>query len=247
MDSLPTERSGKPYRKVPQRFELGSLDSESRVLTITLETNHKWASAHFLGCYKCSIPGEGHGNPLQYSCLENPMDRDAWWAMVHRVTKTRIWLKWLSLHSCINAPYYDTDVGYMNVYICQTLYLCAFHLCKLYLNIIISKLYLNINILEKVMAPHSSTLAWKIPWAEEPGRLQSIGSLRVGHNWVTSLWLFTFMHWKRKWQPTPVFLPGESQGRGTLVGCHLWGRTESDTSEVTQQQQQQHNYFMHIK
>ena len=44
---------------------------------------------------------------------------------------------------------------------------------------------------------------------------------------------FTFMHWRRKWQPTPVFLPGESQGRGSLVGCRLWGRTESDTTEVT--------------
>ena len=81
--------------------------------------------------------------------------------------------------------------------------------------------------LEKAMAPHSSTLAWKIPWTEEPGRLQSVGSLRVGHDWVTSLSLFTFTHWRRKWQPTPVFLPGESQGRGSLVGCHLWGRTES--------------------
>jgi len=83
------------------------------------------------------------------------------------------------------------------------------------------------------MAPHSSTLAWKIPWTEEPGRLQSMGSLRVGHDWVTSLSLFTFMHWRRKWQPTPVFLPGESQGRGNLVGCRLWGRRESDTTEAT--------------
>ena len=89
------------------------------------------------------------------------------------------------------------------------------------------------------MAPHSSTLAWKIPWREEPGRLQSMGLLRVGHDWATSLSLFTFMHWRRKWQPTPVFLPGESQGRGSLVGCCLWGRTESDTTEATQQQQQQ--------
>ena len=56
---------------------------------------------------------------------------------------------------------------------------------------------------------------------------------------MTSLSLFTFMHWRRKWQPTPVFLPGESQGRGSLVACHLWGRTESDTTEVTWQQQQQ--------
>ena len=79
--------------------------------------------------------------------------------------------------------------------------------------------------LEKAMATHSSTLAWKIPWMEEPGGLQSMGSLRVGHDWVTSLSLFTFMHWRRKWQPTPVFLPGESQGRQGLVGCRLWGCT----------------------
>ena len=83
------------------------------------------------------------------------------------------------------------------------------------------------------MAPHSSTLAWKIPWMEEPGRLQSMGSLRVGHGWEASLSFFTFMHWRRKWQPTPEFLLGESQGRQSLVGCRLWGRTESDTTEVT--------------
>ena len=75
------------------------------------------------------------------------------------------------------------------------------------------------------MAPHSSTLAWKIPWTEEPGRLQSMGSRRVGHDRATSLSLFTFTHWRRKWQPTPVFLPGESQGRGSLVGCRLCSRT----------------------
>ena len=86
---------------------------------------------------------------------------------------------------------------------------------------------------EKAMATHSSTLAWKIPWTEEPGRLQSMGSLRVGIDWGTSLSLFTFMHWRRKWQPTPVFLPGESQGRQGLVGCRLWGLTESDTTEAT--------------
>ena len=86
---------------------------------------------------------------------------------------------------------------------------------------------------EKAMAPHSSTLAWKIPSTEEPGRVQSMGSLRVGHNWATPLSLFTFMHWRRKWQPTPVFLPGESQGQESLVGRCLWGHTESDTTEVT--------------
>ena len=87
--------------------------------------------------------------------------------------------------------------------------------------------------LEKEMAIHSSILAWKIPWTEEPGRLQSVGSLRVGHNLVTLLSIFTFMHWRRKWQRTPVILPGESQGQGSLVGCSLWGRTELDTTEVT--------------
>ena len=81
-------------------------------------------------------------NPLRYSCLENPMDRGAWWAAVHRVA-------------------------------------------------------------------------------------------RVGQDSGTSLSLFTFLHWRRKWQPTPVFLPGQSQGQGSLVGCHPWGRTESDTTEAT--------------
>ena len=86
--------------------------------------------------------GEGNGTALQYSCLENPMDGGAWWAVVH-------------------------------------------------------------------------------------------GIAGVGHDWATSLSLFTFMHWRRKWQPTPVFLPGESQGWGSLVGCRLWGRTELDTTEAT--------------
>ena len=92
--------------------------------------------------YSRTTDREGDGTPLQYSCLENPMDGGAWW-------------------------------------------------------------------------------------------LQSMGSLRVGYDWATSLSLFTFMRWRRKWQPTPVFLPGESQGRGSLVGCCLWGRTELDTTETT--------------
>ena len=84
------------------------------------------------------------------------------------------------------------------------------------------------------MTPHSSTLAWKIPRMEEPGRLQSMGSLRVGQDWASSLSLFSFMHWRRKWQPTPVFLPGESQGPGSLVGCRLWGshRVRHDWSDL---------------
>ena len=106
------------------------------------------------------------------------MDRGAWWAAVHGVSQSWTWLKWLSMHACMQW---------------------------------------------RRMATHSSTLAWKVPWTEEPGRLQSMESQRVGHDWATSLSLFTFMHWRRKWQPTPVFLPGESQGWGSLVGCRLRG------------------------
>ena len=65
---------------------------------------------------------------------------------------------------------------------------------------------------EEAMATHSSTLGFEIAWTEEPGRLQSMGLRRVGHDWATSVSLFTFMHWRRKWQPTPVFLLGEFQG-----------------------------------
>ena len=71
----------------------------------------------------------------------------------------------------------------------------------------------------------------KIPWTEEPGRLQSMGSQRVGQDWVTSLSLFTFMHWRRKWHPTPVLLPRKSHGWRSLVGCSPWGRKESDRTE----------------
>ena len=84
---------------------------------------------------------------------------------------------------------------------------------------------------EKAMAPHSGTLAWKIPRTEKPGGLQSMGSQRVGHDWETSLSLFTFMHWRRKWQPTPVLLPGKSHGRRIVVGYSPWGRKASDRTE----------------
>ena len=81
----------------------------------------------------------------------------------------------------------------------------------------------------QVMAPHSSTLAWKSPWTAEPGRLQSMGSLRVGHDWETSLSLFTSLHWRRKWQLTPVFWPGESQGWGGAWWAAVYGVAQSRT------------------
>ena len=83
---------------------------------------------------------------------------------------------------------------------------------------------------EKAMAPHSSTLAWKIPWTEEPG-VHGVTTSQTRLSDFT--FTFHFHALEEEWQPTPEFLPGESQGQGSLVGCRLWGRTESDTIEAT--------------
>ena len=89
--------------------------------------------------------------------------------------------------------------------------------------------------MEKAMAPHSSTLAWKIPWMVQPGRLQSMASLRVGHDWATSLSLFTFhFHALEKEVAThSSVLAWRIPGWWSLVGCRLWGCTESNTTEAT--------------
>ena len=117
------------------------------------------------------------------------------------------WKPWLLLHWGLKQHRSYVIWGY----VMATLWLC-------YSNVMASTL--------PAMAPHSSTLAWRIPWTEEPSGLKSMGLLRVGHNWATSLSLSIFMHWRRKWPPTPVFLPGDSQGWGSLVGCRLWGHIE---------------------
>ena len=120
---------------------------------------------------------------------------------------------------------------------------------------------LNWTELNKEMAAHSSIPAWRIPWTEQPGGLQSAGSQRVGHDWATSLSLFNIdtraspvasgkectrsagdkrcgfdpwvrkVPWSRNWQPAPVFLPGESHGQRSLMGNSPWGHKESDTTE----------------
>ena len=129
------------------------------------------------------------------------------------------------------------------------------------------------DLLEEKMATHSSILAWKIPWTEDPGRLQSTGLQRVGHDWATSLhftssqvalvvkkkkptcqyrrhrrgrfdpWVGK-IPWRRKWQLTPIFLPGESHGQKSLAGCSPWDCIELDTTEVSKQQQQQQQQQM---
>ena len=128
--------------------------------------------------------------------------------------KIRIWVHIYQHRQCWNESRYR-GICTIKYHFCFTFYILMYYTP------------------EKAMAPHSSTLAWKIPWMEEPGRLQSMGSLRVRHNWVTSfsLSLFTFMHWRRKWQPTPVFLPGEFHGQSSLVGYSPWGHKESETTE----------------
>ena len=142
----------------------------------------EWLHFHF----SLSCIGEGNGNPLRCSCLENP--RDGKPCELPSMVSHRVGHNWSDLAAAVAYP-----------------------------------------VVEKAVAPYSSTLAWKIPWMVEPGRLQSMGSLRVGHDWVTSLSLFTFLHWRRKWQPTPMFLPGESQGWGSLaMGLHRVGHDWND-------------------
>ena len=131
-----------------------------------------------------------------------------------------------SIYNLLVASHYILGIKYESLPVtCLVLTIYHLYILSFYIHSALA--------LEKALETHSSTLAWKIPWMEEPGRLQSMGLLRVGHDWATSLSLFTCMHWRRKWQPTPVFLLGESQGWGSLVGFRLWGHTESDTTEVT--------------
>ena len=158
-------------------------------------------------------PRGRNGYPLKYSCLGNPMDRGAWWApWGHKKSDTA---EQLSEHI---RMHYQSN---FHIVLSLSTYLSVFAVIYTFHNG------------EGNGNPLQYSFAWKIPWMEEPGRLQSMGSLGVGHNWATSLSLFTFMHWRRKWPPTPVFLPGESQERGSLVGCRLWGRTELDMTEAT--------------
>ena len=185
------------------------------------------------------FPGGGNGNPLQYSCLENPMDRGAWWATVHRVTKSQIWLNQQHTHTC--TWFYE---------------LLLFEELLIFVS--------NPGGSDgKVSACHAGDPG-SIP---ESGRSPGEGNgnplqhscLEKSHGWrnligyspwgrkeldtterlhfqgflTYDLYAFLGSIWRRKWQPTPVLLPGESQEGRSLLGCRLWGRTESDTTEAT--------------
>ena len=144
--------------------------------------------------------------------------RAAWW----------VWRSWLLVEAKILAPWksYVYSLLFSKTSLKWRTTMTFHHLMWYHY-------FVLILLVEKAMPPHSSTLAWRIPWMEEPGGLQSMRSWRVGHDWATSLSLFTLMHWRRKWKPTLVFLPGESRGQGSLVGCCLWGHTGSDMTEAT--------------
>ena len=100
---------------------------------------------------------------------------------------------------------------------------------------------LKLNLVEKAMAPHSSNFAQKIPWTEEPGRLQSMGSLESD---TTERLHFHFHAMEKEMATHSSVLAWRIPETGSLAGCHLWGRTESDTTEVTQQQQQGRFQFL---
>ena len=176
------------------------------------------------------FPGEGNGNPLQYSYLENPMDGGVWCRLL-LVGSQRAGHDWATSFSLL-----DIFLGiqmFCSVVNSACLKFSSFVCCRyIYRNSLFLLDFIQ-QYSEKAMAPHSSILLPGKSQDRGAYRLQPMGSLRVGPDWVTSLSLSTFMHWRRNWQPTPVFLPGESQGQGRLVGCHLWGHTESDTTEAT--------------
>ena len=142
------------------------------------------------------FPGEGNSCPLQYSCMENSMDRGAWWAKVHEVAKSQTWLSNNTFH--LNS----TSLGFILplISIFANLYSAPFLTASWWTSLVVQmvKCLPTIqetwvqslgweDLLEKEMASHSSILAWKNPWTVEPGRLQSVGSQRVRHGWATSL------------------------------------------------------------
>ena len=116
-------------------------------------------------------PGEGNGTPLQYSCLENPMVGGALWAAVHGVTKSRTRLSDFTVPSTYSwAPGFPGGSVVKNLPAMQET------------QVILVPFLGQQDPLEEEMVTHPNILTWKIPWTEKPGRLQSMGSQRVGHD-----------------------------------------------------------------
>ena len=133
----------------------------------------EWLHFHF----SLSCIGEGNGNPLQCSCLEDPRDGGAWWAAIYGVAQSRTRLKRLSSSS--SKWRLGTSLVAQTVKNLPAMQETQFQSLG------------REDPLEKGMATHSSILALRIPWTEEPGRLQSMWSQRVGHDWVTFTFTFT--------------------------------------------------------
>ena len=194
--------------------------------------------------------GEGNGKPLQYSCLENPMNIIK--RQNDRILKEELPRsvgaqyatgdQWRMKESRKNEGMEPKQKQYPVVDVTgdrSKVRCCKEHYCIGTWNVR-SMNQGKLEVVKQEMARVNIDILGisEVKWTgmgefnQKPGRLQSMGSLRVGRDWATSVSLFTFMHWRRKGQPTPVFLPGESQGPGSLVGCRLWCCTESDTTEV---------------
>ena len=170
------------------------------------------------------------------------MDRGAWRATVHAVAKSWRRLDNWHFHLCYIQVLW-LQARYLPIYKMGILTSPSLEgdffkrVIRQWSSSIIKQYIWHCLETEKAMAPHSSTLAWKIPWAEEPGGLQSMGFIRVRHYWVTSLSLFTFMHWRRKWHPTPLLLPGRIPGMGEpsglpSMGPHRVGHNWSDLASA---------------
>ena len=141
----------------------------------------RWANALVLTAFMCHLISTWVFSNVWFSCLTNEQTNVREVSDLFRIIYEPGWFRTKASHITICEHMSNIYVGKENI---TYLTLCLY--CSLE--------YFT----EKAMAPYSSTLAWKIPWTEEPGGPQSMGLLRVGHDWVTSLSLFTFMHWRRK-------------------------------------------------
>ena len=171
---------------------------------------------------------------LLQSCptLYDPMDCSPPGSSVQEILRTRI-VQWIAISFFRGFPDPGIDPTCLHLLHWQADFLPQHHLGSHHLNVILYFLDLRLVVirLEKAMAPHSSTLAWKIPWTEGPGRLQSMRLQRVGHDWVTLT--FHFHALEKEMATHSSVLAWRIPEMGSLAGCHLWGHTESHTTEAT--------------